>query len=322
VYTDLSYTAAAAGYTSGWHLAGNPYPCGINPALCSVAGGLNSFAYVWNGSNYNTLSIGNSVLPGTIAAMQGFFVRSTTGSNSLTLPNASKTHGGSFLKSDDVVRNMLKLSVNGNGYSDETYVRFDEAATPGFDQEYDAYKLFGIEAAPQLYSVLAEENASVNTLPAIETCPDVALGFKAGAGETYTIAASGIESFDAKWPLLLEDLKSNITQDLRMNPVFSFSASPDDMEQRFILHFKNSNGIGKATAGEPGIYSNQHVVYVRNPDKLQGIIQVYDLSGRLLNSSIMTGNLLDEIDMAGYSGSLLVKVISEKCVSLGKVFVN
>jgi hypothetical protein len=321
-FTNLSYTAGTLGYPGGWNLAGNPYPCGINPVLCTLSGGLNAFAYVWNGSNYNTLSIGNSVFSGTIAPLQGFFVRTSSGINSLTLNNAAKTHGGSFLKDAAVAGDMLKLSVNGNGYSDETYFRFSENATSGFDQEFDAYKLFGLDAAPQLYSMLAEDNAAVNTLPATEINTDIAIGFKAGAESIYTITATGIGSFDARIALLLEDMKTNTTHNLRMNPIFSFAASPGDMEHRFNLHFKNSNGIGETTAGMVDIYSNKHTVYVSHPYNLQGIIQVYDLTGRLLSSTKMTGNSPEKIDMAGYSGSLLVKVISDKGITTGKVFVN
>ncbi|MEI6750390.1 MAG: hypothetical protein WCM93_14630, partial [Bacteroidota bacterium] len=143
-YSDLSYTASTPGYPGGYNLIGNPYTCALVPSLCSITGGLNAFAYVWAGANYNTLSIGNNDFPGTIAPMQGFFVRTSSGTNNLTLENAAKTHSGSFLKDAAVAQQMLKLSVDGNGYSDETYVRFVESATSGFDQALDAYKLFGI----------------------------------------------------------------------------------------------------------------------------------------------------------------------------------
>jgi len=322
VNSNLSYSAGAPGYLSGWNLVGNPYPCGINPALCSVAGGLNSFAYVWNGANYTTFSLGNTDFPGIIPSLQGFFVRTTSATNSLTLANTAKTHSGSFQKNGVKGKEMLKLSVDGNGYSDETYIRFNEAATSGFDQELDAYKLFGIEDAPQLYSMIALDNASVNTLPGINSNYDVPLGFKAGAENTYTITATGIDSFDVTTPVLIEDMKTNSTQDLRLNPLFQFIASPGDMEHRFTLHFKNSNGIGETKSGMVGIYSNRHTVYVSNPDNLQGSMYVYDLTGRLLSSTEMTRNSTDKIDMTGYSGSLLVKVITEKGITTGKVFVN
>jgi hypothetical protein len=61
---------------------------------------------------------------------------------------------------------------------------------------------------------------------------------------------------------------------------------------------------------------------VSHPYNLQGSIHLYDITGRLLSSTKMTGNSTDKIDIAGYSGSLLVKVITEKGITTGKVFVN
>ena len=321
-YSDMSYTAAAPGYGPGYHLVGNPYPCGINPALCSTPAGMNATAYVWDGTQYLTPSMGASTIPGTIAALQGFFIRTSSGTNNLTLANVAKINAGAFMKNSNSVPEMLKLSVNGNGYSDKTYVRYFAESTPSFDQAFDAYKLFGIEAAPQLYSILPDEIAAVNTLPGIETNSDVAVGFKAGAENTYTLEATGIESFDAETPLLLEDLMTNTTQDLRQNPVYSFTAAPGDMEHRFNLHFKKANGIDETVFKQIGIYSNRNMVYISNPNSLPGSIDVYDITGRLISSTHLTGNLSDKVDVGKYTGILLVKVITLKEISTGKVFVN
>src|SRR6267378_3327803 len=40
------------------------------------------------------------------------------------------------------LKDAIKLKVSGNSYSDETVIRFLEGASPGFDSNYDAWKLF------------------------------------------------------------------------------------------------------------------------------------------------------------------------------------
>jgi len=324
VYSDLSFTSGAPGYLEGWNLVGNPYPCGINPELCSVPGGMNAFAYVWDGAagNYTTLSIGSNVNPGTIASLQGFFVRTNSATNSLTLANAAKTHSGTFLKDANAVPEMLKLKISGNGYSDVAYIRFFNKASAGFDQEFDAYKMPGIDEAPQLYSIIPGEKATVNALPSIESNSDVAMGLKVGDEATYTLTISGIESFNAATPLFLEDLKTNTAQDLRQNAVYTFSAAPGDAEHRFNLHFTNTVGIAKVPVSKVVIYSNRHTVYIRNDENLKGKIEVYDLAGRLIRSSQLTGNQLDKVDIVNYKGNMLVKVITGKAITIEKVFVN
>ncbi len=323
-FSALSYTPGAPGYLEGWNLIGNPYPCGIDPALCAVPTGMNAFAYLWDGAagNYTTLSIGSNTIPGAIASLQGFFVRTNSATNSLTLANDAKTHSGTFLKGGTIVPEMLKLKINGNGYSDEAYIRFINSATSAFDQQYDAYKMAGKDEAPQLYSMLTGEKAAVNALPSIESNADVSLGLKVGTDASYTLTVSGIESFDASTPLLLEDLKTNTTQDLRKNATYTFNAAPSETENRFVLHFKKTNGIDETTGSMFNIYSNRHTVYISNPKNLQGSVEIYDITGRMLRNAPLTGNVLDQIDVLNYTGSMLVKVLTVKAITTEKVFVN
>ena len=254
--------------------------------------------------------------------MQGFFVRAGSAPAGLIIPQGARVHSNSFYKKAEIFRNVLWLSTSGNGYEDKAIVAFNPAATAGFDGDYDAYKLFGITESPQLYSIITDNILTINSLRDIETSSDVSLGFKVGAETTYTLSVTGIESFDATTPLLLEDLKTNSIQDLRENAVYTFSAAPGDAEHRFNLLFKNNTGIGETKNSVVGIYSNQHMLYISNPKSLQGDIKVYDITGRLLSTTKLTGNVLDKMEMPYYTGNLVVKVVTVKGVATGKVFVN
>jgi hypothetical protein len=150
---------------------------------------------------------------------------------------------------------------------------------------------------------------------------EVALGFKAGAENTYSLTVTGIESFDAAIPLLLEDVKTNSTVDLRQNPVYSFIAAPGEVEHRFTLHFKNTGSIMENSADQVSIYGSQHTVYISNPSSLKGTVDVYDITGRLLVSIQMSGKL-NKLEMGDLTGNLMVKVVTEKGITNGKLFLN
>ncbi len=325
-FSGFSYTPSATGYGPGWHLTGNPYPSAVSLEMGPwQASGIDGYVYVWDGSQYlcaptheNYGTLPNNIIP----AMQGFFIKANTNDASFTIPQQARIHFNSFYKNAETVDNVLNLNISGNGYKDKAIVAFNPASTSGFDSDYDAYKLLGIAEAPQLYSIIQDNILAVNSLPSIETNSDVSLGFKAGAENIYTLTVNGIESFGSSTPVLLEDLKTNTILDLRVNPMYSFSAVPGDVEHRFNLHFNAYTGISENTASIVGIYSYKQMVYISNPKALKGKIQIYDITGRLLSSAILTGSPSYKINVGNYTGNLLVKVITGKGVTSGKVFVN
>ncbi len=310
-YSNLGYTPSSVvddNYGAGWHLVGNPYPCGINTASFSAPTGMNAFAYVWDGANYQPLQFGST--NGIIAPLQGFFVRAIDASNNLTLDNAAKVNGGTFYKSSNSASQMLSLSIEGNNYSDKAYVRFNPEATASFDQAFDAYKRAGLDAAPQLYSIIPNEKAAVNTLPDYTTSSNIALGLKVGASTSYTLKVSGIESFDASLPIRLDDLKLGISQDLRLNPVYTFDAGPGDAENRFMLSFASVTAVNEQNAAGIKVVSENGIIRVTHNAPATGTVYLYSVSGQLLATSTL--NKGETTLRAASSGVYLVRVVTGK----------
>jgi hypothetical protein len=326
-FSGLGYSSGASGYGPGWNLVGNTFPSAVDLTLGSwTKTNLDGFVYVWDGAQYvcgpTTYGALGTLTNNIIPAMQGFFVKATSDGATLTIPQASRVHSSSFYKNTESLSNVLSLSVSGNGYQDKAVVMFNEAASTGFDSDYDAYKLLGIAEAPQLYSIIPDNKLTVNSLPSIVADAGVALGIVVGVQASYTFTASGIESFETSTPVLLEDLKANTTQDLRQNPVYSFIAAPGDDQHRFNLIFKQPTGISEIDRSLVAIFSNRDEVNIRNPKSLQGSVEMFDVTGRLINRSLLSGSMLEKIHMANHSGIVVVKVVSEKGVFTGKVFVN
>ncbi|RLD61463.1 MAG: hypothetical protein DRJ05_02530 [Bacteroidetes bacterium] len=135
------------------------------------------------------------------------------------------------------IDNLLRLTVDGNSYSDQTIIIFIAGATEGFDSDYDAYKLSGIPAAPQFYSIITCCNLAVNALPPMEADVTVQMGFDVGATTTYTISATDLYTFDPSITIHLFDSIDDVLVDLRSDSVYSFTASPGDISERFKVHF-------------------------------------------------------------------------------------
>ncbi|MBK6964148.1 MAG: T9SS type A sorting domain-containing protein [Bacteroidales bacterium] len=309
----------------GWNLLGNPFQSALSWNIILNAGGpipiVEASAYVWNGVQYVSWNgFTGSLTGGIIPPQNGFFVKAIAPGFSFNIPLAARVHSNiPFYKEN--LANLLQLRSEGNGYNDETFIRFNEEATPLFDGNHDAYKLWGLENAPQLYSIIPNEVLSINELP-FEGNEVVNLGFKCGVAGTYSLNASGVESFNSSTPILLEDLKLNILQDLRLNPVYSFNYATNDSEARFKLHFKAATGIADPANSGIFVYSYEHTVVINNTTNLNGEIRIFDMTGRELKDANMSAASETRLPLQVAVGTYIVKVTTALGTVNQKVFVK
>ena len=318
--TNLTNSDATA--VRGFNLIGNPYPSGLKWDATHTRINVDAAAYFWNGSSYDT-HLTSDATSYQIPAEQGFYVHVTTGSNSgsMVLLNSERVHTTSaYVKSTG--SEQLDLTVNGNNMQDLTSIRFNPAATEGFDSEYDAYKLWGVNACPQIYSITPDNDLAVNALPDYSTQTVIPVGCKVGVNGTYTLTASGLGTFPSGTDFYLEDLLLNKSQNLTLNPVYEFTAAASNPVHRFNIHFSPLTGIGEGTSGKLKIYASEKNVYVNIPMALNGQIIVYDLLGKEMKRQQIQGNSLNKVSLDVQLGYYLVKVLGDKTTLTGKVFIR
>jgi hypothetical protein len=301
----------------GWNLVGNPY---ASPIDWDAASG-------WTKSNVDNATyrhvdnatwasyvggVGTNGGSRYIPSCQGFFVGVTDGYTlgSLNMTNDVRTHNTSTFFKDEV-SDIVRLEVSGNGYTDETVIRFLDVATPEFDGQWDAHKLFGsMDEAPAIYSA-ANGMMSINSLPETST---VSVGVKAGVPGELTIAATETSEFA---DVVLEDLLTGSATDLK-NKTYTFSYDMN-MDNRFILHF-TPLAVGENPSDLINIYSSNKDVYVSVPANTKGDIVVYNLMGQEVARTIIYGvNNKITLEKSSY---YVVKVVSNEDVVTKKVFVK
>lgn len=316
----ITYTA---GGNPGWNLLGNPYPCAISwdAITSSNVGGA---VYTWNGATLNYVSYSGGIgglTGGIIPAEQAFFVQATGASPTISMPASARQHSVAPIYKN-TVENLLTLKVKGNeATEDYAFIHFRTDATTGFDAEFDAYKLFGMESAPQLYSITPSDILSINCLPDVSSQPVVAMGLKVGVNEIYTLTASDLESFTTGSGIFLEDVQTSYVQDLTVNPVYSFTAAPGDDVHRFNIHF-SPVGVSEKRASDINIYSAGHTVYVNIPSDINGNIVIYNLLGSEITRKSIQSNSLNKINLDVPLGYYLVKVDGNSATAAGKVFIR
>ena len=320
-----------AGEGHGWCLVGNPYPSAVEWNSSWTKSNIDATIYIYDGTqyktwNYNLPAISNTLPNGEIPPTQGFWVKANASSPSMTIPNSERCHtSNSFYKgSESTIPDMLNFSITGNGYNDNMLIGTLSEATEDFDSEYDAYKLFGIEAAPQLYSYINDTKFAVNLFPEITENKVIPLGLKTGAAMEYTIEVEGLDNFDPLIYVYLEDYLTGNMTNLRENPVYTFNAGEGLDEDRFVLHFNVDITDIELTETENNIsiYAFDNTVYVNYQLKAPGNVVVYDMIGKEIISENLNPGQLNKLTVNHGKGYYIVKVFSEEAVKTEKVFIN
>jgi len=160
----------------GWSLVGNPYPSPVDWLMETGwdKSDIVDAKYIWNPSNNNyTIFLGGSTPTGInggtqyIPSNQGFWVQAYQ-NGSISIDNTTRvgimTSTPDYYKNSNANSQELRLIASGNGYSDETMIRFIPEATSEFDITADASKLFSThDSVPQICSNTGNNLLTVNS---------------------------------------------------------------------------------------------------------------------------------------------------------------
>jgi hypothetical protein len=331
-----------SGTYQGWHLVGNPFSSAIDLTADIDWGTFEHSAYFWNQadttSNFYNCDGNYDVYPASggwgthdqfAPATQGFFIHNPSGNTSFTIPASARVHRNTaFLKSVRSITNGILISVISdiNNYTDKISIHFDPIATPGYDPGYDACKRWGLSEAPQLYTRIGDLNVTCNSLPFDKKNIVIPMSFSCGLNGRYRLKADSLDTFNSNITISLEDQKLSLTQDLRLNPSYSFTYDTHDDANRFVLHFDDATfGVNDLQGIHPvQIYSYGDCIFIKSQDGIlpEGKIFVYDLIGKEVYHGTLINAILNRLSFNKIEGYYLVRVITTVGIYNGKVFLQ
>ena len=155
------------------------------------------------------------------------------------------------------------------------------------------------------------------------------MGFIASTEGTYKISAASLE-YLPETDVTLEDLKTGIFHKLNNNPEYSFTGTPEDDPERFLVHFHNlSFGIDYPNINENNkeinIYVYDKTVYIKNEGEAinqTGTVSIYDMYGRLILNKNLLPRSINKIHVPVSNNLLIVKVIKGGSLFTEKVFIK
>jgi surface protein len=310
---------------TGYNLLGNPFSSPIQ----FLAGGdwnqndIDYAVYVWSDGVYKSyvFGTGGALTDAIIPAQQGFFVKANGPNPTLQVPKEARIHSSQAYYKNSVA-NVLRLDVAGNmnEYVDGTFIHFTPEATPLFDSRFDAYKLNNDPDAPMIYTHAGDATLSINSLPAIEDCNEVAVSFTAGVDGRYTITASGMETF-ANGNITLTDLATNATQNLAQNPVYSFDATTSDQPHRFKVSFATV-GVDENPLQNIGVYATNGQIVLQLPQVTKATATITNLAGQLVAQHNINASGVATLDAPVTTGVYMVTITTGAATITRKVIVK
>jgi hypothetical protein len=315
--TNLSYTTAST--NTGWHLLGNPFPSAITWGTSNWSlSNIDATAKIWSESSASYIDVNQN---GVIPAMQGFFVRVSSGTNSITIPKADRTHSATnWYKGNDV--NKLKLTaydIEGST-AQQTIISFNEQATTGYDSEYDSYFMTGY--APLFYTSIDGKPASTNTLPELTEELSLPIYFRKNDFSNFVIKMEGLESLTLDSPVYLTDQKTGTTINFREVESYSFSAEDGDAMARFLLHFKAVGISSPAPIQKPLVNFINGELQVSNVVEGKVDVRVVDITGRVVVMESFHTAAAVNMPLNVQTGIYIVEVAAENGKFANKIYVK
>jgi hypothetical protein len=297
----LAVTAQSAGGNDGWNLLGNPYPSPVLWDKISRTAGVDNAVYIPDKTNINgggfMTYVGGVGTPanftGEIDMAQAFWVHATS-SGTVTFNETDK-----IISTDSVVQmfrqgqpsDLLRIKIASSTAKDEIAIRFLEEANDSYDPQYDALKL---KASTVNLSSMSSDSRemTINTMGSMDCLKRVALVITEAQAGSYTLSASGFDSFGSDTDIKLIDNKTSATIDLRKTNTYDFTVTAGELAtltNRFSIEAGKTRVLTDLPLGGPTICFNDFTGDI-HIDNTQPEIDYQVFSGQTAVSDLVKGN--------------------------------
>jgi hypothetical protein len=277
----VSFTSSGTLDNDGWNLISNPYPSTIDWTSTGwTKTNLENSIYMRdNGSlqaqyaSYNGV-VGTNGGSQYIALGQAFWVKTNNNGPVLSANEDVKSpyQAANFFRTtalSDVFRAIMK---QGNE-SDETVIHFRHDATPGFDSQADAWKLFNQNFNLNSLGV-NNEKLSINSWSSLVCSAEIPLSVEKTKPGNYILEFDGLSTMLGTVQILLKDQYSNSTTTVTpdLNYPFSISSDPLTTGSRFVLQFtKTPEPVSiKQEGGTLSVDYKSNIQWYLNGEPIEG----------------------------------------------------
>lgn len=325
--------------TSGnpWNLVGNPYPSAIcantaasdatsaseNLLLKNIAELDDSYLamYVWDANAGAFLTVNQASGATYFAPGQAFFVYSITGGGTFSFTEAMQTSQtvNIFKKSTNTAAPAIILSAEHSEGKSKTNIKYFKNTTTGLDPGYDAGRFSAGDNSFAVYTHLVDNIESkvdfdIQCLPANEFEHIVPVGLNAPEN-TEVIFRAVTENLPADVSVYLEDKITGSLTDLHEAGSFYAVTLTEQIEGigRFYMHTATT-ATGTSALDKKAAFTilpipqNNSIRIIGHADN-DTQVAIYDVSGRLLNTSRLINAETNDVNMTGHKSGFYIVTI-------------
>ena len=306
-----------------YNLIPNPYPSSLvwntANAAWTKSAGIGGTCYIWNAASGNYTNLASSATSYIPVGQAMMVLVVNEALPTLSVNNNARSHSSQAFYKSGGIENQFTVNATCNNYADVTVVKYSQEATESFDLQVDGMKILGLEDAPQLYTLSANQKYSINNLPELTGYKSVPMNFETTFAGNVSFSFSGIESFPNTLALKLEDKLTNQLINLRQQPTYTFAHQTSNAKDRFVLHFGSATGIEEPQTTNGNIWISGKTVNISSPASVgeKALVEIFNAAGQVVFSKQITLSQLTKVP-TNLSGFAVVRVSTEKDVWVAK----
>ncbi|WP_439183604.1 T9SS type A sorting domain-containing protein [Carboxylicivirga taeanensis] len=329
-----------------WQIVANPYASyyqlptenGIGTDFEHTTGSI--YRMVSSGNSDATVETFNTVsglaspvtfADGVIAPSQAFFIKTEVGQAGqpvyMRKNNLMHDANKSSLKAAEPEVDVLRVKLSNTMHEDEAVIALRADGSEGYTRLDSEQKLVAPNDISYIYSMIDNIRAVINVVPFAMIDKAVPLGIQTIAGE-HTIQIDGLASLSEEYKMMLEDTEAGTWTEMVESTAYSFVAEEGEVNNRFVLHFKDkdfTSGLGDLETPDKGNVQ----VYMRHASTLvvecdwqdEKRVMVYTVDGRLVFNKEFNGSIFNQ-ELSLQHGVYIVKVQSKDKRHEQKVVIN
>ncbi len=323
----------------GWNLIGNPYPSPVDWLMESGwdKSYINDAKYIWDPDNNNyTIFIGGSSPTGInggtqyIPSNQGFWVQAIQ-NGITTINNTSRigimTATPDYYKDLNSTNQELRLIACGNGFTDETMIRFVKGTTPEVDINNDATKLFSThDSVPQLYTIAENMPMAINSHSEIIDGLAIDMDFQCKTTGKYNISIDEGSTIDKLQYIYLKDLREEKMICLSSEKVYHFYHHTSYINSRFVVYFNPSEETIKNLNPQSYFnivtYKNTLTITRNTSEDYNGEVRIYNMFGQSLTSYPLSDNIKTTINVNLPVGYYIASIVADNLIINSKIWIT